>query len=93
VAGAEPPVVFKRWMKVVSLKPTRPERPVFDPVVSSKRQGIAPVWEQLGSEPESTPGVSAFAHTTLPSRELRHVGLPKGGGAEDGLGLVFGLRK
>jgi hypothetical protein len=80
-------------MKVVSLKPTASERPVLDPVVSSKRQGIAPVLGQLASEPEATGGVSAFAHTTLPSSELRQVGLPKGGVVGDGMGLVFGLRK
>jgi hypothetical protein len=53
-----------------------------------------PVLGQLASEPEAIGGASAFAHTTLPSSELRHVGLPKGRGlGADGLGLVFGLRK
>jgi len=94
VAGADPPGVFKRWVKVVWLMPLLPERPDFDPIICSKRQGIAPVFGQLASEPEATDGVSAFAHTTLPSRELRHVGLPKGRGfGANGLGLVSGLRK
>src|SRR6266478_2176126 len=46
------------------------------------------------SEPDTTAGVSALAHTTLLSTELCHVGLPTGSGfGAYWLGLVSGLRK
>ena len=50
-AGADPPLVFKRWMKVVLVMTLPPVGPCCDPIDCSKRQAIAPAFGQLGSEP------------------------------------------
>ena len=94
--GADPPFVFSRWMKLVWLSNVPPMGPSREPTVSSKRQGIEPVFGQLGS-PELA-RIIAFplktaAHTLLLSNELCHVALPKGTGRVGSLGFSFGLRK
>jgi len=80
-------LVFKRWTKVVLLRILPPVGPRSEPIDSSKRQAIEPVFGQLvGSEPA---GIEAgielgfrktCAHTLLLSRELCHVALPTGNG-------------
>src|SRR5262249_36687757 len=70
-----------------------PDGPGCDPIDCSSRQGIAPAFEQLESDPAGI-DLSGFAQTTLLSKELCQVGLPKGSGAGAfSLGFVSGLRK
>ncbi len=92
-AGADPPFVFNRWMKLVVVKMPVPIVPFSDPITCSSRHAIEPSLGQLWSEPaliEST----VCAHTLLLSSELCHVALPKGIGFGANLfGLVLGLRK
>jgi hypothetical protein len=82
-------------MKLVLLSSVPPVGPSREPTVSSKRQGIEPVFGQLGS-PELA-GIDfpprTAAHTLLVSNELCHVALPKGTGCAGSLGFSFGLRK
>src|SRR5229473_3288562 len=61
----------------------------------SKRQAIAPVFGQLGSEPAEIAFICrTCAHTLLLSKELCHVALPKGTAFEAApLGFISGLRK
>ena len=94
-------MVFKRWMKVVLARILPPVGPCCDPIDSGKRQAIEPVFGQLlGSEPAGIEAGIEFgktktcAHTLLLSKELCHVGLPKGSGFGAALlGFVSGLRK
>ena len=94
--GADPPFVFKRWMKLVLLSSVPPVGPSFAPTVVSNRQAIEPVFGQLAG---SVPAVITFsflrtaAHTLLLSNELCHVALPKGTGCVGSLGFSSGLRK
>ena len=88
-------MVFKRWMKVVWVRTLPPVGPCCEPIDCSKRQAIAPVFGQLGSEPA---GIAfecrTCAHTLLLSKELCHVALPKGSGfGAAALGFASGLRK
>ena len=70
-----------------------PASPSADPIDCNKRQAIAPVFGQLGSEPAGI-DCSDCPHTLLLSRELCQVALPKGNGSGAFLlGLVSGLRK
>src|SRR5262244_3215501 len=79
-------------MKVVFVK-RLPDGPRCDPIDCSSKHGIAPVCEQLESDPAGI-DFSGFAQTTLLSKELCQVGLPKGRGVGAfSLGLVSGLRK
>ena len=93
--GADPPFVFKRWMKVVLLSSVPPVGPSFAPTVCSNRQAIEPVFGQLvGSEPARIMvPLKTAAHTLLLSNELCHVALPKGTGCVGSMGFSFGLRK
>src|SRR5436190_19849044 len=51
LAGASPPEVFKRWMKVVLVSlPPLPFGPVAVPTTFSRSQGIAPDATKAGSE-------------------------------------------
>src|SRR6266436_7222210 len=80
-------------MKVVLVKSLPPAGPCSDPMTCSKRQAIEPAFGQLGSEPAAIECV-VWPHTLLLSRELCHVGLPKGSGfGANWLGFVLGLRK
>ena len=86
---------------MVWLRKLPPVGPGSEPIDSSRRQAIEPVFGQLmGSEPagiEAAFGVPPFrtcAHTLLLSSELCHVALPKGSGLGAApLGFVSGLRK
>src|SRR6516225_4652002 len=70
-----------------------PAGPSCDPIDCSRRQLIAPAFGQLASEPAAI-DPTAFAHTTLLSREFCQVALPKGSGfGALSLGFVSGLRK
>src|SRR6185369_3822597 len=94
-AGAEPPLVFRRWTKLVLLSRVPPVGPSFDPTVVSNRQAIEPVFGQLF---RSLPAgiivpLRTAAHTLLLSNELCHVALPKGTGLVGSLGFSSGLRK
>jgi len=75
-SGADPPLVFKRWMKVVLVMNLPPVGPFSVPMDCSKRQSIAPAFGQLASEPAGT-DENFCAHTLLLSKELCHVTLPK----------------
>src|SRR5581483_11794991 len=102
-SGADPPLVFKRWTNVVLLRAAPPVGPSCEPIDCSKRQAMAPLFGQLGSEPariEAGEGGSVecesgtCAQTLLVSKELCHVALPKGSGSgAASLGFVSGLRK
>src|ERR1017187_9221244 len=73
--------------------PNGEEGPFWDPIACSSRQGIAPEFGQLGSVP-AVIIASLLPQTTLLSKELCHVGLPKGSAfGANPLGLVSGLRK
>jgi hypothetical protein len=56
-----------------------PAGPLCEPIACNRRQGIAPVFEQLASDPAAMLA-SLFPHTALLSNELCHVGLPNGTG-------------
>jgi hypothetical protein len=74
--GAAPPLVFRRWTKVVLASRRPPVGPFWFPIDCSRRQGIAPAFGQLpGSEPAAI-DPTAFAHTLLVSTELCQVALP-----------------
>src|SRR5882672_6736092 len=80
-------------MNVVWVMSSPPVGSCCDPMDCSKRQLIAPAFGQLGSEPAAIEA-SGFPHTLLLSKELCHVGLPKGSGfGANWLGFVSGLRK
>ena len=95
VLGATPPLVFKRWTKVVLLRRLPPVGPSSEPIDSSKRQAIELVFGQLGSDPAGIVfECRTCAHTLLLSKELCHVALPNGSGfGAAALGFVSGLRK
>src|SRR5947209_9760859 len=91
--GAEPPLLFTRWLNVVLLKIWPPSGPGSDPIVWSKRQSIAPAFGQLASVPAWTK-FAFCAQTLLLSRELCHVASPKRGGfGPTSFGFSTGLRK
>jgi hypothetical protein len=93
--GADPPLVFKRWMKVVLVMILPSAGPCCVPIACSKRQPIAPAFGQTGSEPAGIVvcGLAA-AHTLLLSKELCQVALAKGSGfGANSVGFVLGLRK
>ena len=87
--GADPPLVFKRWTNVVSARSLPPVGPFWFPIDSSKRQGIAPVLGQLGSDPAGI-DFTAFAHTALVSKPC-HVALPLRGTGSVAFWLGFAL--
>jgi hypothetical protein len=79
VLGADPPWVFKRWMNVVLVKKLPPVGPASVPIACNKRQGMAPLFGQLWSEPAGI-DCSVFPHTLLLSKELCQLALPNGSG-------------
>ena len=82
-AGADPPAVFSRWMKVVFDRILPPEGPWSEPIDVSKRQAMDPGFGQLASDPAGMAfffGSRTAAQTLLVSSELCHVALPKGSG-------------
>ena len=88
-AGAAPPRVFNLWMKVVLDNIVPPEGPGCEPMDCSSRQGMEPVFGQVGSEPAGMLfECSTCAQTLLVSNELCHVALPKG----RGVGRAVGVR-
>jgi len=91
--GADPPLVFKRWTKVVLDRILPPVGPSSVPIAVSSRQAIEPVFGQLWSVPAMTvvAGV-ALAHTLLLSKELCQVALPNATGCA-ALGSSLWLRK
>src|SRR3954452_14885260 len=88
-------------MNVVLLRTLPPAGPGSEPIASSRRQAIEPVFGQLmRSEPAGieaalgVPPCTTCAHTLLLSSELCHVALPKGSGfGAASFGFVSGLRK
>ena len=88
-------MVFNRWMKVVLLRKLPPVGATCEPTDCSRRQAIAPVFGQLGSEPAGIEfECRTCAHTLLLSKELCHVALPKGiGFVAFPLWFMLGLRK
>src|SRR6266568_1456897 len=93
LAGADPPFVFRRWIKVVLDRILPPVGPSSVPIAVSNRQAIEPVFGQLASVPAAivVAGV-ALAHTLLLSKELCQVALPKATGC-GALGSSLWLRK
>jgi hypothetical protein len=88
VLGADPPWVFKRWRNVVLVKKLPPGGPASVPIDCNKRQGMAPLFGQLWSEPAGI-DCSVFPHTLLLSKELCQLTLPNGSGfGANWLGLV-----
>src|SRR6185295_17173796 len=71
VAGASPPTVFNRWMKVVSDNRSPPVGPSWAPTSRtwSLTQAIAPGLTKGASEED----LIALAQTVLVSRESSHV--------------------
>ena len=62
-------------MNVVCVRDLPPVGPWSDPMDCSSKQGIAPVFGQLGSDPAAI-DCSVCPHTLLESNELCHVALP-----------------
>src|SRR5678815_5806057 len=67
VAGASPPYVFTRWMKVVRVSRSPPVAPACTPIFSSSSQGTELGRTKAGSN-EGGDGGNTLAHTVLVSR-------------------------